>query len=82
MHWCFNCFSQIPNWVKLKFGQQVNKDIIFLQKNFRETHIIVFGFMNKFVKEVATGNEFATNFAVPVSVRSTCASSQRQRKIK
>jgi hypothetical protein len=40
-HWCFNCFSQMPNWVRLKFGQQVNKDIIFLHKNFRETHITV-----------------------------------------
>jgi hypothetical protein len=40
-----------------------------------------FGFMIKSVKATATGN-FAANFVVPVSVRNTCASSQRQRKIK
>jgi hypothetical protein len=75
MHWCFNCFSQMPNWVRLKFGQQVNKDIIFLHKKFQRNPHHRFGFMIKSVKATATGNEFAMNFATPVSVRNTCASS-------
>jgi hypothetical protein len=68
MHWCFNCFSQITNWVRLKFGQQFNRDIIFLQKNFRETHFVIFGFMIKFVTVAATGNFVAPSYKTALQI--------------
>jgi hypothetical protein len=64
MHWCFNCFSQIPNWVKLKLGQQVNRDIIFLhKKKIHRNPLLRFGFMIKFVTVAATGNSVAHSVA-------------------
>jgi hypothetical protein len=62
-HWCFNCFSQITNWVRLKFGQQVNRDIIFLHKKFQRNPLRRFGFMIKFVTIAATGNFVAHSIA-------------------
>jgi hypothetical protein len=62
-HWCFNCFSQIPNWVRLKFGQQVNRDIIFLHKKFQRNPLRRFGFMIKFVTVTATGKSVAHSVA-------------------
>jgi hypothetical protein len=63
-HWCFNCFSQITNWVRLKFGQQVNMDIIFLHKKIHRNPLQCFGFMIKFVTVAATGNSVA-HFVAP-----------------
>jgi hypothetical protein len=74
MHWCFNCFSQMPNWVRLKFGQKVNKDIIFLHKKFQRNPHHRFGFMIKTVTTTATGNFIAhsvAQFAAPEPVHST-----------
>jgi hypothetical protein len=63
VHWCFNYFSQIPNWVRLKFCQQVNRDIIFLHKKFQRNPLRRFGFMIKSVTIAATRNFVAHSIA-------------------
>jgi hypothetical protein len=76
-HWCFNCFSQMPNWVRMKFGQQVNTYIIFPQKTFQRHPHHHFGFMIKFVNTTATGNFVAPvcvdHFAVPCATKCSVA---------
>jgi hypothetical protein len=67
-HWCFNYISRMPNWVRLKFGQQVNATIMLLHKKFQKNPHHHFGVMIKYLEATATGNEFATpvcQFAAP-----------------
>jgi hypothetical protein len=70
-HWCFNYISRMPNWVRLKFGQQVNATIMLLHKKFQKNPHHHFGVMIKYLEATATGNEFVT----PLST-----SSQRQKE--
>jgi hypothetical protein len=49
VHWCFNYISRITNWVRLKFGQQVNDIIIILHKKFQKNPHHHFGFMIKYL---------------------------------
>jgi hypothetical protein len=58
-HWCFNFISQIPNWVRLNFGQQVNTNIMLLHKKFQKNPHHHSKFMIKYLEGSATGNEFA-----------------------
>jgi hypothetical protein len=60
----------MPNWVRLKFGQQVNKDIILLHKKFQRNPHHRFIVTIKYLEATATGNEFAvplSQFATPVT---------------
>jgi hypothetical protein len=58
-HWCFNFIFQMPKWVRMIFGHQVNSIIMLLQKKFQKNPHHHLGFMIKYLEEVATGNEFA-----------------------
>jgi hypothetical protein len=68
-HWCFNCFSQIINRVRLKFGHQVGIDIIFLQKTFQRNPLCRFGFMIKVVTVVAIGNSVAPSYKTALQIQ-------------
>jgi hypothetical protein len=52
-HWHFNYISRITNWVRLKFGQQVNA-IIILHKKIQQNPHHHFGFMSKCLEAIAT----------------------------
>jgi hypothetical protein len=62
-HWCFNYISRITNWVRLKFGQQVNAIIILLHKKIKKNPHHGFGVMIKCLEAVAPRNEFATSLS-------------------
>jgi uncharacterized protein YihD (DUF1040 family) len=61
---CFNFIFQMPKWVRLIFGHQVNAIIMLLHKKIQKNPHHHLGFMIKYLEEAATGNEFAA----PVSV--------------
>jgi hypothetical protein len=63
VHWCFNCFSQITNRVRPKFGQQFNRDIILLHKQIHRNPLRRLGFMIKFVIVATIGNFVAHSIA-------------------
>jgi hypothetical protein len=67
VHWCFNYFSQIPNWVRLKFGQQVNRDIIFLRQKFHRNPLS-FWFYDQIVTVTATGNFVAPSYKTALQI--------------
>jgi hypothetical protein len=53
-HWCFNYISRMPNWVRMKIGQQVNAIIMLLHKKIQNNRHHRFGFMIKYLEEFAT----------------------------
>jgi hypothetical protein len=62
MHWFFT------NWVKLKFGHGVNRDIIFLHKKIQINPLCHFGFMIKFVTAAATENFVAPSYKIALQI--------------
>jgi hypothetical protein len=66
MHWCFDFISQMPNWVGLNFGQNINANIMLLHKKFQKNPHHHSKVMIKYLEDSATGNEFAAKFTTPV----------------
>jgi hypothetical protein len=58
----------MPNWVRLKFGQKFNKDIIFLHKQIQRNPHHCFGFMIKTVTTIATRN-FVAHSVAPINLQ-------------